>query len=108
AAERERFDGAGHRLERLGVQRAEALVDEQAVERHRGGGALHLLAELERERQRGEERLATGERVCASLLAGVVVVDDVEAVLAVLEGIAPAEVHQAGRSTLRELAETLV
>jgi hypothetical protein len=40
------FYGACGGIERFGVEGAEALVDEEAVEHRGSGGTLHLLAEL--------------------------------------------------------------
>ena len=41
------LDGLGDRRERIRVERAEALVDEQAVEVHGARRILHLPAELQ-------------------------------------------------------------
>ena len=70
----QRFDRAGGGVERGRIKCAESLIDEQAIKRNRGGGALDLLAQFKSERERGEKCLAPGERVGASLFPRVVVV----------------------------------
>ena len=57
----ELLDRVADGREGLGIEGAKALVDEQAVEPDGAGGALDLLAELERERERGQEGLAAGQ-----------------------------------------------
>ena len=79
----ERFDRARDRLERVGVEGAEALVEEDRVElratRRRELG--QLIAERECERQRRLERLAARKRAHRSGLVGVAMIDDDEFVL---------------------------
>jgi hypothetical protein len=64
---------SAHGGQGLGVERGEALVDEQAVEPDGARGALDLLAQLERER--GQEGLAARQRVGAPPLTRVVVIE---------------------------------
>lgn len=77
AAARHAHERGERLLQRLAVERAEALVDEHGLELHAAGGRLHLVGQAERQRQGGGERLAAGERLDAARRA-VVVVDDLQ------------------------------
>ena len=85
-------------LERLWIQRAEALIDKDRVETALGGA--HELAqsssERKREAQRSKEGLTARERGNAPFLVRVVMVDDVEAAILGDEAV----------STIRNNAET--
>src|SRR4051794_15969240 len=77
----ELFDGGGHDVERVGIECAEALVEEDGLESssppcRQPGDAIR---ERKRERKRCEKGLAAGERSSRPQLAGIAVVDDDEA-----------------------------
>src|SRR5215213_8640474 len=59
-----------HLVERVLVERAEALVDEQRLQAAAAGLGGDDVGEPEREREAGEEGLAAGERGGRTLLAG--------------------------------------
>ena len=64
----------GEQLERVAqrvfVQRAEALVDEHRFQPHAAAFRLHHVRQSQRQRQRGHERLAAGERGHVAPLSG--------------------------------------
>ena len=96
-------DGGGDDVEGLVVERPEPLVEEQGLEaRGAFGRELDgLLREGERERERGEERLASRKRPRRAPLVGVAVVHDLEVQpVVVLEGILAARklVEDRGRA----------
>jgi hypothetical protein len=84
----------------LGVQRPEAFIDEQAIERNRYRCSLYLLAQLQRQCERGEKGPTTAQGIGTPELTGVVVVDDEESVVASIEGINLGQVPQPLRCTM--------
>ena len=76
ASDLQALEGLGDESEGVGIEGAESLVDEQAVEMHRTDGTLDLVAELQGESQRGQEGLPSAQRVADPRFAGVVVIDD--------------------------------
>ena len=73
AAVAQRVEGVHHVVEGVGVQRAEALVDEQGVEVGAAGLLGDDVGQSERQRERDHERLAAGQRRRVAGLAGPVV-----------------------------------
>ena len=112
AADLETADCVGHRPQGFWIERPEAFVDEQAVQMHRAGDVLDLIAEREGERQRCQEGFTATESVNAPPFAGVVVIDNEDAVVLKRQPVAitgqPSQVartitHQAVKSLFKEV-----
>jgi hypothetical protein len=109
AAHPQTLEGLGDKNEGVGIEGAEALVDEEAVQIHRPNGALNLVAELQDESQRGQECLSSAERVADPRFVGVVVVDDPDLVVVELQRVTFLGQHQQpGRGPLHKPSEYLL
>ena len=62
AAITQRFDRAHHHVQGFGVQRAKTLINEQGIQLDTAVIRLHNLSQTQRQRQRRQERLTTGQR----------------------------------------------
>ncbi len=71
ALDPELVDNAEHLVERLGVKRAEAFIDEERLGVDSPGLGLDHVGQPKRERQRGVEGLAARQRFRAAFLPGV-------------------------------------
>ena len=78
----EGLERRGDRVERVGVERAEALVEEDRIELGRAAGRhrADLIGERERQGQRRLERLAARQRLRRPPVVGVAMVDHLELV----------------------------
>src|SRR5205085_11161916 len=86
----ELLDRVDDDLERLRIEGAESLVEEEGVDARllRDGERPHLLGKRERQRERREERLPSRERADAPSLLAVPRVDDEELVALEREPVA--------------------
>ena len=87
AADSQPVEGLGDQRECVGIEGAEALVDEQAVEIHRADGTLNLVAELQGESQRGQKGFSAAQRVADPRFVRVVVIDDPDLVVLEPQGV---------------------
>src|SRR2546427_8349303 len=73
--------------QRVGIQCAKPLVNEQAIHLQGARRSENLITELQSETKGGHEGLTTAEGLRPPTLAGVVVVDDVELSRLPLQGV---------------------
>jgi hypothetical protein len=108
ASDGKAFDRACCRIERFGIECSESFVNEQAVERYGASRLLHLLAQLQGERQRRKKSLSPAEGICATQLPGVLMVYDIKRLVTPLKPIPPCQVPQTLRGASHQLAKSFL